>query len=169
MSIDLIKGITSEKKTTLPSLGNQDLKTVHVKQTIKLEEINQNVLVMKVRLKDIKMDKIIQTKQDIRKQQEKHLPASRGRMHANKRITKKQLFWSKKWVKKRGHNRKVKWIKNMEKELREREEGPKIKTHLDSLRATFKKYQIGKGRAMMIYMDSGFKKSLSSTADWRTK
>ena len=43
------------------------------------------------------------------------------------------------------------------------EDGPKVNIHLDSFRATFKKYQIRKRLVMKAYMDAGFKKSLSST------
>ena len=45
----------------------------------------------------------------------------------------------------------------MEKELQGLEEGPQRKIHFDSLRATLKKYIIGKLPAMMIYMDSYLK------------
>ena len=34
---------------------------------------------------------------------------------------------------------------------------PKAKTDIDSLRATLKKYQIGKFQTIMAYMDSGSK------------
>ena len=44
-------------------------------------------------------------------------------------------FWSK-ICKRREHNRKAEWISNMEKELEGPKEGPKVKIHLDSLRAT---------------------------------
>ena len=53
----------------------------------------------------------------------------------------------------------------MEKELEAFKEGPKTKIHLDSL----KKYQIGKRRALMAYMDTGLKNSLPSTTEWLYK
>ena len=43
----------------------------------------------------------------------------------------------------------------MAKELEELEEEPKAEIHLDLLKTTKKKYQIGKLQAMMEYMDSG--------------
>ena len=54
--------------------------------------------------------------------------------------------WQKGWMGK----------KNMEKELQGLVEGSKVKVHLDSVKATFKKSQIGKSQTMMAYMDSGF-------------
>ena len=45
-----------------------------------------------------------------------------------------KLFWSKIWER-RDHNRTAEWINNMEKYLQGREEGPKAKIHVDSLRA----------------------------------
>ena len=49
----------------------------------------------------------------------------------------------------------------MGKELQGLEEGPKAKIHLDSLWVRFQKSQFGKRRAMMVYMDTGFKKFTS--------
>ena len=57
----------------------------------------------------------------------------------------------------------------MEKELERLEEGLKAKIHLDSLRATLKKYQIGKHQAVMAYMDTSFNQSLPSMTDWLLK
>ena len=51
----------------------------------------------------------------------------------------------------------------MEKELYGLEKGLKAKILIDLLRATLKKYQIGKWQAMMAYMDTGLKNSLPST------
>ena len=42
----------------------------------------------------------------------------------------------------------------MGKELEGLKEGPKAKIHIDSLRKTLKRYQIGKRQAMMAYMNS---------------
>ena len=53
----------------------------------------------------------------------------------------------------------------MEKELKEFEEGPKAKIHLDSLRATLRKYKIGKLQAMMQSKDSCLESSLPSMTD----
>ena len=50
----------------------------------------------------------------------------------------------------RDHNGKVKWINNIEKELDRLEERLKAKIRLDSLRATFKKYQIGKRQFILV-------------------
>ena len=47
-------------------------------------------------------------------------------------------FWGRIWEG-REHNRKVKWINNMEKELQGLEEAPKAKIRLNLLRATLKK------------------------------
>ena len=41
----------------------------------------------------------------------------------------------------------------IEKNLQELEESPNAKIHLDLLRATLKKYQIGKRQAMLAYID----------------
>ena len=65
--------------------------------------------------------------------------------------------------------RKAKYIKHMEKELQGLEEGPKAKILLNSFKATLKKYQIGKLRAIMEYMDSGLKNSPPSMTDWLSK
>ena len=43
----------------------------------------------------------------------------------------------------------------MEKELQSVEESPKANMHIDSLRATLKKYQTGKLQDLVAYMDSG--------------
>ena len=98
-----------------------------------------------------RQDKIILTKQDILKQQKKSLPACNKKMHEYLPTT----GWESKTTLK--HNKKDKWIHRIEKELEEPKEGLKMKMLLDSLRATLKKYQIGKHQAMMAYMDSGFK------------
>ena len=48
------------------------------------------------------------------------------------------------------------------KELQELEEGPEAEMYLESIRATLKKYQIGRHQAMMAYMDTDFKEYLHS-------
>ena len=53
----------------------------------------------------------------------------------------------------------------MEKQLEGVEEGPKVKIHIESLRTTLRKYQIGKRQAMMAYMDSGLRNSPPSMTD----
>ena len=50
----------------------------------------------------------------------------------------------------------------MTKELERLEEGPKAEIYIDLLKATLKKYKIGKRQAMMEYMDSGSRNSLHS-------
>ena len=45
----------------------------------------------------------------------------------------------------------------MEKEVEKLEQGPKGELHLDSLKATLKKYQTGKIQALVAYTDSGLK------------
>ena len=47
-------------------------------------------------------------------------------------------------LERKEHNRKDKWINNMEKELQELEEGSETIIHLESVRATLKKYRFGK-------------------------
>ena len=54
-------------------------------------------------------------------------------------------------------------IINMKKELQRLEEGPKVNIHVDSIRATLKRHQIGKRQAMMACMDTSLKDSLPST------
>ena len=49
----------------------------------------------------------------------------------------------------------------MEKDLERFEEGPKSKIYIDLLRATLKKYQIGKRPALMGCLDSVLKKPTS--------
>ena len=110
-------------------------------------------------------------KQDVPKQRKKILPTRLGekcqKTNQLPDTQKTKLFCCKIW--KRGdHNRKAKWIKNMEKKLRRLEEGPKTKIQRDSLRAASKKREIGKRQAMMSYMDT-FKNSLPSSTDWLLK
>ena len=52
----------------------------------------------------------------------------------------------------------------MAKELEGLEEGPKAEIHIDLLRTTLKKHQIGKRQAMMAYMDSSSRNSPSFLA-----
>ena len=69
----------------------------------------------------------------------------------------------------KGINKRVEWISNMEKELERLQEGRKVKIHIDSHRTTLKKYRIGKGQAMMAYMDFSLKNSLPSMIDELSK
>ena len=72
-------------------------------------------------------------------------------------------FWSKTWTQK-VYQRNAEWIDNIKKEFKELEEDHEANIHLDFLRfITRKKYQFGKRRAMMEFMDSGFKHSRPST------
>ena len=48
-------------------------------------------------------------------------------------------------------------MNNMKKELEELEEGTEENIHLESLRTTLKKCQIGKHPVTMAHMDSGLK------------
>ena len=65
-----------------------------------------------------------------------------------------EQFWGKIWQP-REHNEKAEWISNLGKKLKGLDERPKAKIHIDSTRTKVKKYQIGKRKAMMAYMDSG--------------
>ena len=60
------------------------------------------------------------------------------------------MFWSNR--EKKEHNRKDNWINNEEKELQGFVECTEAEIHLNSLRATHKKYKIGKRQTMMTYM-----------------
>ena len=53
----------------------------------------------------------------------------------------------------------------MSRELEGLEEGPKGKIHIDLLKTTLKKYQIGKGKAMMEYIVSSSRNSRPFTTD----
>ena len=50
----------------------------------------------------------------------------------------------------------------MEKDLERLEESPKAKINLDSLRAILKKYQKGKRKGAIVYIDTAFKNSFPS-------
>ena len=50
----------------------------------------------------------------------------------------------------------------MKEELQILEKGPKFEIHLDSPKATFKKYQTGKLHALIAYTDSDLKKIASN-------
>ena len=63
--------------------------------------------------------------------------------------------------KKKKHNEKAEWINNMTREL----EVPKAEIHIDLLKTTLNKYQIGKRLAMMEYMASGSRNSPPFTTD----
>ena len=53
----------------------------------------------------------------------------------------------------------------MTRELEGLKEGPKVEIHIDLLKTTLKKYQIGKRQAMMEYMVSGSRNSPPFTTD----
>ena len=72
-------------------------------------------------------------------------------------MTRKQNNFGAKYSNQEKKNRKAKYLSNMGKEIERFEEEPKAKIHVDSLRATLTKYQIGKLQAIMAYMDSGSK------------
>ena len=57
----------------------------------------------------------------------------------------------------REHKKNAEWINNLENELQRFGEGLTEKIHPNLLRATLKKYQIGKHQTMMAYIDSGEK------------
>ena len=75
-----------------------------------------------------------------------------------------EQFSTKIWLS-REHNKKAEWIRNITKEFEGLEEGPKAELHIDLLKTTLKKYQIGKRQAMMEYMDSGSRNSPPFTTD----
>ena len=80
--------------------------------------------------KTSRQDKTIQTKQDIPKQREKILPASRGEcMNTYQQPDDKE---TKQFLTKIWRRRKAEGISNMRKELEGIEESPKAKMHLDS-------------------------------------
>ena len=51
-------------------------------------------------------------------------------------------FWSKR--ERKDYNKKAEWINNIETESRMLEEGPKVKIHPDTLKATLKKLKTRK-------------------------
>ena len=57
----------------------------------------------------------------------------------------------------------------MKKEFQELKESPKAKIHLDSHRATQKKYKIGKRQAMRKFMNTGSRNPFTSTWGWQSK
>ena len=69
----------------------------------------------------------------------------------------------------RDHNRQAEWINNIEKELKGLDVGSKTNMHLESLRATLQKYQIGKLLAMMTYIDSNLKNTPPSMTERLSK
>ena len=70
-------------------------------------------------------------------------------MHEQPDTNEAKLFWSK-ISEGKEQNRKAEWI-NMEKELQGLRERPKAIIHPELLRATRKKYRIGKRQAIMAY------------------
>ena len=58
-------------------------------------------------------------------------------------------FGGKIWER-RDHNKKAVWMNNMEKELQNVEESRKTNIHFDSLKATLKKHQTEKIRALIL-------------------
>ena len=66
------------------------------------------------------------------------------RKHINNRMQEKLNNFGVKYGKHREHNKKAKSISNKVKGLEGLEEGPKAKIHIDLLRMTLKKNQIGK-------------------------
>ena len=63
------------------------------------------------------------------------------------------------------HNEKAEWINNMTREQVGLEKGRKAEIHIDLLKTTLKKYQIGKRQAMMEYKVSGLRNSPPFTTD----
>ena len=61
------------------------------------------------------------------------------------------------------HNEMAEWINNVTRELEGLKEVPKAEIHIDLLKTTLKKYQIGKRQAMMEYMVSDSRRSLFTT------
>ena len=59
-----------------------------------------------------------------------------------------EQFWTKIWQPKE-HNKKAEWISNMTKEPEGLKEDPKTVRHIDLLKTTLEKYQIGNRQAMM--------------------
>ena len=64
-----------------------------------------------------------------------------------------------------NNNEKAEWINNMKREPGGFEKGPKAEIHIDLLKTTLKRYQIGKRQAMMEHMVSGSINSPSFTTD----
>ena len=88
-----------------------------------------------------RQDQTIKTKQDFPKQRKKFYQKVGGECEKTYHLLdvgEATLFWSTIWER-IDHNKKIKWINNMEKELREFEVGPLAKIHLDSLKAILKK------------------------------
>ena len=88
--------------------------------------------------------KIIETNQDIPKQQEKNLLTSRGDGTKNYQqldAGEAKQFWRKIWQP-RENNEKAEWKSHMGKKLEWLEVGPKVKILIDPLRTTMKIYQI---------------------------
>ena len=121
------------------------------KQMIKLEEIHQKVLAKEGRLKRYR-DRIQKygqnrTFQTNEKKFYQQIGGECTKTYQQSHAREAKLFLSKIWE--RGdNNRKAEWINNVEKQLQGHEEKPKAKTHIDSLRATLKKYRIGKHQVM---------------------
>ena len=60
------------------------------------------------------------------------------RRHANNLMQGKQTIFGAKYVNVENIIAKAEWISNMGKELKELEEWPKVKLHINSLRTTLK-------------------------------
>ena len=131
------------------------------KITIKLEEINQKVMAKEGKLKRYQQKAKQYQQNRIFKNNERKFCQQVGGdgtlyLQSNERET--EQFWSKLWQP-REDNKKAEWISNMAKEFKGLEEGLKAEIHIDLLKTTLKKYQIGKCLAMMEYMDSGSRNS----------
>ena len=116
--------------------------TQQLKQIIQLKVINQKVLAEEGRLKRY-WDRTKQYKENwtFQKNERKFEKQVRGeyiKTHQELDAKEAKQFRSKIWEW-REHNRKAKWIYNMEKELQSLNEGSKIKIHLNSCRTRLKK------------------------------
>ena len=174
----------SVKKTALPSLRNQDWRTlkwnrnkvadetVKVQQLepkIKLEKTNQKNTDERRKSKKIpRQDQTIQTKQKVPKLRKKIPPTIRGRMGAALQRTGcdrgKQILEQNKGRKKLT-KKKTEWINNMETELRKLEESPQVNIHPDGLEATLEKLSNWKAPGLDGIHGFWFKNSPPFTTD----
>ena len=80
------------------------------------------------------------------------------RKFTNNRMQKKPNDFGLKYGDQK-HNEKAEWVKNMTRELKGLEEGPKAEKNIDLLKTTLKKNQTGKRKDRMKCMVSGSRNS----------
>ena len=147
-------GKKNKQRRDAGTRGDKKEKATQGNMTIQLEEIDQKVLAKEGRLKRyrqrVKQYRLNGTFQNNERKFYQQIEET-TRKHTNNRMEENPNNFGIKYGNQENIIKKNEWKSNIIKEL----EGPKREIHIDSLKTTLKKYQIGKSQAMMKYMDSG--------------